>query len=183
MTELGIWMVGVGALGVLGKAALVAAPSGTRRALAAFPRNVWLGRVLAAVALAWSTALVMDMPLGFVEPYKMGLYGVGPIVYCLVIFLMDELLAARALGGLLLLVAEPALAATRAPGLSAWRLVIVALAYAWVVAGMALVLGPYWFRKTVEVVCRTDTRCRWVGGVGVGAGILMIVLGVTVFAR
>lgn len=183
MTEMGYWMLGVGAVCVLGHLALLGAPAATRRALAVFPRNAWFGRTLAVVAFAWSTRLVMDMPLGFVEPYKSWLYVVAPLVYLLVILLMDELLAARALGGLLLLVAEPVLAAARMPGLSAWRLVIVALAYVWIIAGMALVLGPYWFRKTVETTCRTDARCRLTGGVGLGLGILMVVLGLTVFAR
>ena len=182
MTELSNWMVGIGAVYVLGNGALLVTPSGARQVLAVFPRNAWLGRMLAVVALAWSMRLVMDMPLGFVEPYKPWLYVIGPVVYFLVVLLMNDLLAARAFGGLLLLVAEPVLASTRVPGLSAWRLVIVALAYAWVVAGMALVLGPYWFRKTVETVCRTDARCRLVGSIGLGLGILMIVLGVTVFA-
>lgn len=182
MTEFGNWMVGIGAVCALGHAALLAVPSGARKALDGFPRNAWLGRMLTVVALAWSTRLVMDMPMGFVDPYKDWLYVAGPVVYFLVIFLMGELLAARALGGLLLLVAEPVLSAARVPGLSAWRLVLVALAYGWVIAGMALVLGPYWFRKTVEMVYRTDTRRSLVGGMGLGLGILMIVLGFTVFA-
>jgi hypothetical protein len=175
-------MVGVGALYLFGHAALLVAPVAARRALTAFPRHAWSGRVLAAVAMAWSVWLVREMPLGFVDPYKAWLYGVGPVVYLLVILLMDELLAARALGGLLLLVAEPALTATRVPGLAEWRLVLVAVAYSWVIAGMTLVLGPFWFRKTVETLCRTDTRCRWVGSLGLALALLMIALGVTVLA-
>lgn len=182
MTQAGYWMIGTGAVYAVAHAALAAAPAAARRALLSFPRNDWIGRVLALVALVWSALLVHDMPLGFVDAYKPGLYVVTPVIYVLVVVLMGELLAARAFGGLLLLVAEPLLATMRAPGLSSLRLPIVVLAYAWVVAGMALVLGPYWFRKTVEVVCRTDARCRVAGAAGLAVGLALIALGVTVFA-
>ena len=183
MTQLGIWMIGTGTLIGAGALLLLAAPAAATRALAAFPRNVWAGRVLAAVALAWSAWLAWDMPMGFVDAYKQWLYVLTPVVYLLVVWLMEEMLAARAIGGLLLLVAEPALAAAREPGLPAWRLIMVVLVYAWVVAGMALVLGPYWFRKTAEVLCRSGNRCRKMGAVGLAAGILLAALGSTVLAR
>lgn len=176
-------MVGTGALYGSAHMALILAPAAARRVLAAFPRNKWLGRALALVALAWSVRLVMDMPLGFVEPYKRWFYLIGPLAYVLIIFLLDELLAVRAFGGLLLLVAEPVLFSAREPGLSDWRLPMVVVAYTWVVAGMVLVLGPYWFRKTVEVICRTDARCRVTGAVGLAIGVWLLVLGLTVFAR
>ena len=183
MRQLGYWMLGTGAVYVAAHLALVAAPAAARRVLAAFPRNAWVGRALALGTLVWSAFLVNDMPLGFVDPYKGWLYAVTPVVFVLVVLLMGELLAARAFGGLLLLLAEPILASAREPGLSAWRLTMVALAYAWVVAGMVLVLGPYWFRKTAEVVCRTDARCRLAGAAGVVVGVVLVGLGATVFAR
>ena len=183
MTELGIWTMGTGTVVGAGALLLLAAPSAVARVLAAFPRNIWAGRVLAAVALVWSAWLAWDMSLGFVDAYKQWLYVLTPVVYLLVVWLMEEMLAARALGGLLLLVAEPVLAATRQPGLPAWRLAMVALVYAWIVAGMALVLGPYWFRKTAEVLCNSENRSRKIGAVGLAAGILLVALGSTVLAQ
>ncbi len=183
MTQLGIWAIGVGTVFGAGSLLLLSAPAAAARALAAFPRNVWVGRVLAAAALAWSAWLAWDMPMGFVDAYKQWLYVLTPLVYLLVVWLMDEMLAARAFGGLLLLVAEPVLAAARQPGLSDWRLTLVGLVYIWVVAGMALVLGPYWFRKTAEVMCRSEDRSRMAGAVGLAIGILLVVLGPTVLAR
>lgn len=183
MTQLGFWMIGTGT--VFGAAALLllAAPAAMTRALVAFPRNVWVGRGLAAVALGWSAWLAWDMPMGFVDAYKQWLYVLTPVVYLLVVWLMEDMLAARAFGGLLLLVAEPVLSAARQPGLPAWRLTMVVLVYAWIVAGMALVLGPYWFRKTVEPLCRSGDRCRKMGAVGLAIGILLAALGSTVLAR
>ena len=183
MTQLGLWAIGVGTVFGAGSLLLLTAPAAAARALAAFPRNLWVGRALAAVALAWSAWLAWDMPMGFVDAYKQWLYVLTPVAYLLVIWLMDEMLAARAFGGLLLLVAEPVLAAARQPGLSNWRLTLVVLVYVWVVAGMALVLGPYWFRKTAEVLCRSDDRCRKAGAVGLAVGIMLAALGSTVLAR
>ena len=66
-----------------------------------------------------------------------------------IIFLMDELLAARAFGGLLLLAGNPVLLAARwAP--TPWRLVMPTLVYIWVLAGMILVLSPWRLRKALE---------------------------------
>ena len=168
---------------------LAAAPGFSRRALAAFPRNEWAGRILSAIAIAWSAVLVKDMPLGWFDAHKNWLYVAGPVVYLLVIFLMDELLAVRALGGLLLLIAEPVLASARLPLLSSVhfhpesaRLVPVLLAYVWVGIGTVLVLAPYWFRKTVERLCGTDLRCRLSGAAGLAIGILLLVLAKAVFA-
>lgn len=183
MTEFGYWAIGTGVVYLLGHMALVVTPGASRRALAAFPRHAWLGRILALVALAWSVRLAMDMPMGFVEPYKRWFYVLGPVVYLLTVKFMDELLAARAFGGLLLLIGEPILAASREPGLAATRLVLVTLVYVWVVAGMALVLGPYWFRIGVERVLGTDARCRVAGAAGVLMGLVLLALGATGFAR
>ena len=174
---------------VLAHVPLAAAPGPARKALAAFPRNGWAGRILCAIALAWSAVLVKEMPLGWFDAHKDWLYVAGPVAYVLVVVFMDELLAARALGGLFLLMAEPVLAAAREPFLSsvqfhpaAARLVPVLLAYGWVGIGTALVLAPYWFRKSMERLCGTDRRCRLFGLAGVAIGLLLIVLALSSFA-
>jgi hypothetical protein len=179
----------VGAAYVVAHLPLVAAPGPARKALAAFPRSAWAGRLLSALALAWSALLVKEMPLGWFDAHKDWLYVAGPLAYILVVLFMDELLASRALGGLFLLMAEPVLAAAREPLLSSvqfhpgWaRLVPVLLAYGWVGIGTALVLAPYWFRKGMERLCGSDSRCRLFGLTGLAIGILLIVLALAVFA-
>jgi hypothetical protein len=165
--------------GVVGLSLLIS-PGGTRKAVKAFPRHVWSGRILAALDMAWSVYLVQDMPLGWFDAYKGWLYVAGPILYGLIVLFMEELLAARALGGLLLLVASPILeaAAFRTESL---RLVVVVMAYAWVLAGMALVLAPYRFRKSAEVLVTTTGRCRGLGGLVLAFGIVLVGLGWRVF--
>lgn len=171
----------VGAVYVLTHLPLVTAPAASRRVLTAFPRNEWAGRILAAIALAWAAVLVKEMPLAWFDQHKDWLYVVAPAVYMLTVLFMGDLLAVRALGGLLLLVADPVMSAARFHP-SAARLVLVLLAYGWVGVGTLLVLTPYWFRKTVERLCSDDGRCRLLGAAGIGVGAFLVVLGLTVFA-
>ncbi len=173
--------LGLGVAHLLAGVMLVVAPEVAREGLARFPRHVWMGRLLSAIALGWSAVLVWEMPLGWFDAYKGWLWVGVPLIYLLVIVLLDELLAARALGGLCLLLPAPLLEMARFHP-SAWRLFPVVLAYIWVVLGMALVLGPYRFRKWAAVFCSTDGRCRGVGVVVAGLGVLLLGLALTVFA-
>ena len=130
--------------------------------------------------LVWSAWLVMHMPLGPFDRYKPFLYVVAPVLFFLIVHFMDELLAARALGGLLLLVASPLLDAAR-PHESEFRLVVAALAYILAIKGMALVLCPYLFRKATSWWARNDAWCRAGGLVGLALAAFLIVLAVTVY--
>lgn len=171
------------ALGVvhgLAGALLAVAPSMARGAAQRFPRNPWAGRILAALAMAWSLILVREMPLGWFDAYKGWLWAVAPVSYLLIVLFLDELLASRALGGMLLLVANPILEAARFQG-SAWRLAPVILAYVWVILGMALVLAPYRFRKWAGILCANDGRCRTLAVVFLAMGGLFLWLSVRGF--
>ena len=180
LAELSFW---IGGIYVALHLPLVLVPQTVRKILKVFPRNFLVGSVLAAMALAWSAVEVNAMPLGnFIGDYKWLLWILAPVVLGLIMVFMNELLAPRALGGLLLLVANPVLSiqclsASRATWL------IAGLAYIWVVAGTLLVLSPYRFRHVVEKYCSTDVRCRVAGALGVTVGGILILLGLTVFAR
>ena len=89
---------------------------------------------------------------------------------------LDEMLASRSLGGLLLLIANPILYSARWHD-STWRLVMPVLAYVIVVIGMTLVLSPYRFRDAVSVVASTPARCRLLGLSGLVIGGVVIALG------
>lgn len=169
-----------GAIGLVLGLFFLGAPARARATLKAFPRNIRVGAVLAAVALAWSAMEVNKMPLGFVDAFKVWLWILGPLVYFLVMVFMNELLAPRALGGLLMLSASPVLELQRVNG-SGWTVVLAVLAYAWVVAGMILVLSPYRFRQVAERFCGSDAACRLNGVCWVVLGGLMLGLGELVF--
>lgn len=179
LSELSLW---IGGIYVALHLPMVVAPQAVLKFFRIFPRNFWMGAVLAAVALVWSALEVNSMPLGnFIGSYKWLLWIIAPVVYGLILMFMNELLAPRALGGLLLLLANPVLSiqclhASRATWL------IAGLAYVWVIAGAWLVLSPYRFRHAVEAACATDRRCRSAGAAGVLMGCLLMGLSMTLFA-
>jgi len=79
-----------------------------------------------------------------------------------------------------LLVAAPVLDAARFHP-SPWRLVMVTMAYLWVVAGLVLVSNPWWFRKWTAPLVATDRRIRLTATAGLLAGLGLVVLGLTVY--
>ena len=161
-------------------APLLLAPAVSRKFLAAFPRSRVFAWLLTAVDLAWSAWLLYHAPLGRFECVKDFLFILTPAAFFLVVFFMDELLAARALGGLLILVPAPLLNAARWHD-SALRLTVVMLAYVLAIQGVMVVLSPYKFRKTVQRLAGNDFACRVMGIVGVAVGLLVLALGLTVF--
>ena len=177
-----LWQVVVlmgGILAVAG-AALLVAPGALRRGLAALPRSAAVGRILAAVDLAWAAWLLFHTPLGRFEHLKPLIYILTPVSYLAVIGYMEDLLAARALGGFLLLAPAPVLAVARWHP-SGWRLVVVVLCYAMAVAGIALVLSPYLLRKWLSRLVRDEGACRVCGFVVVLMGGCLLFLGASVF--
>ena len=172
--------IAMGGLYCLVHLPLIVTPVLTRRVLCAFPRNRVTGAVLSAVALVWAAWNVNAMPLGMIDNYKVWLWVLCPVVYLLVLWFMNELLAVRALGGILMLAACPVLEIQRLNG-SCWTWVLAGLAYVWVLAGMIFVLSPYRFRHAIERCCTNDGICRILGAAGVLAGALLIGLGVKVF--
>lgn len=178
--SLTLWSVllGLGLIAV--HVPLVAAPAWVRRIAVSFPRTPWCGWLLAAVDLAWAAWLLSEVPLGRFEGVKDYLPLLTPVAFVVVAVFVDELLAARALGGLFVLVPAPLLDAARWNP-SSWRLAVVVIAYVMVVAGMTLLLSPYWFRKTVQGLLARDSLRRGVAWAGCLVGIGLIVLGLTVY--
>lgn len=180
MSELSVTAMIFGSLLAILYAPFVFFPEKALRTLRGFHRNVWAGRILAAIALIWSGWLFHKTPLPWFEPFKMWLIPIGLVVFVLLIWLMRELLAPRALGGLLLLAPAPLLtAAFQQP--SPWRLVVVVLAYVMAVKGLLLALNPYMFRKAVARWATGPRVCRIIGTVGMALGLFVVFLGFTVY--
>lgn len=180
MTKLATAATIVGTLAGVSGLACVVVPGRVREWLRAFPREVWGGRILSAACLLWVGAIVLHAPLGRFEGLKPLSYVVVPVVFLAIIFLMSELLAARALGALLLLAANPVLRAAFVHPAPA-RLVMTAMAYAWVIAGILLVLSPYRFRQAAAFWITTDKRCRLAGLLRLAAAALLLGLGLRVY--
>jgi hypothetical protein len=169
-----------GVLAALG-AAVMAAPAACRRAADGFPRNRLSGWALTAVAAVWSALLLQEEHLGALDSLKPLLPLLTPVTILLVVVFLDELLAARALGAVLCLLPAPMLDAARGHP-SPWRLWIVLSAYLMAIKGMALVLSPHLFRRTVAFAAGgSPPRLRWWGAACLAWGCVALVLAAAVF--
>jgi len=157
-------------LGVLAAGSLAAAsafflaPAGTKRALARFPRSRKWGLVLAAAAYAGAAAAIWVCDLGRFDAWKPALLPLAGLSFAATAAYLDELLAPRALGGLMLLAASPWLDAIRWADV-AGRNVLAAAIYAGILAGGALVAAPWLFRRAAEALTATGARLRAVSAV------------------
>jgi hypothetical protein len=169
---------GMVAIGFCG--ASLAAPQAMLGALSRFPRSRPAGWILTCVDLVWSGILLYHVELGRFNGLKPYLWILVPVVVVLVVRHMAELLASRALGGLLILVPAPLLAAARWHP-SPFRYAILILAYAMAVKGVVLVLAPYLFRSAVEFWRRRAGGYRAASVAGLLLGVLLTVLAFTAF--
>lgn len=164
---LGIAMVTIHAL------ALVNADS-LRACLPRLPRSRPAGLALLTLAAIWAFWLVATMDLGEFDKYRTLGMLIVPAAYFISIQFVDEFLAVRASGMLCLLAAEPFLeAAFLRPETS--RLLIVVLAYAWIVLGMFWVGMPYVMRNQIAWITQSGGRWKLAcfGGIAYGAAILV----------
>lgn len=142
--------------------------------LKSFPRSKTIGTALLAIDAIWAFLLIANMDLGEFTHLRTKLLIVVAVATFLTWRFVDEFLAVRALGMLLLLVAEPVLEATfLRPETS--RLFLVVLAYAWVVLGMFWVGMPYLLRDQIGWIGKSDSRWRMACGAGVIYGVLLVV--------
>jgi len=154
----------------------LAAPGAARALARRFPRSAAAGWFLTALDIGWVIWIVKHAALGRFEHLRAPIYILAPVAVVLVAKYMDELLAPRALGGLLLLIPTPVLGMVRWSD-SGLRLVVVVCCYLLVLAGMALVLGPYHFRKFTAWWIASDGRCRAGGAALLAAGAALAAVG------
>ena len=174
------WSLGGSGAAALGWGAFaLAKPEAAKGALKAFPRNRWAGGVLAAVACAWAGGIgwggggggrggggggggggvggggergAFQFVHGWVPVLAVALFGA-----C--VWALEELLAARMLGGLMLLAADPVLDGIRWAG-GAWEYVMAGVAYGVIVAGALWLLHPWRFRTWAEKLGATAGRWK-----------------------
>ena len=134
-------------------------PAAVRGALACFPRSRPAGIVLLTIAFTWSFWLLATMEMGEFSGFRRPLMIALPIGYVLVLRFVNEFLAVRALGILLLLAAEPLLEAAflrYEPS----RLLVTVFAYLLIVKGLFWVTMPYLLRDHIAWASRNTAR--WV---------------------
>lgn len=139
-----------------------------------FPRNRAAGIVLMTINAIWAWWVVSSMDLGEFTALKQKILFVIPIAYLLVVFFVEEFLAVRALGTLMLLAACFVLDA-------AWfkfpetfpqtKLLLPVIAYVWIIIGMFWVGMPYLMRDQISWLNKRSSRWKGVciGGIFYGA--------------
>ena len=146
--------------------------------LRALPRSKPLGVVLLTIASAWFFWLVWTMDLGEFSNWRQRVLVATPIAWWLAWKYVDEFLAARALGMLVLLGAEPLLeAAFLRPEMS--RLFLVTLVYVWVAFALFWVGMPYTLRDQIAWITGAEKRWRAAVFAGLAYGALLLVLPLT----
>ena len=181
MNRLALTSTIIGAIVVVARAPGLVVPDRFRAASLKFPRSVFWGRVLMALAAVWVgivmfTAADKDWPSWARPAIVIGV----PIVYVLVIKYADQFLSFRGLAVLLLLAAKIMVDAADASNLPS-RLVVTTLAYIWVVAAMWMAIVPHLFRDLLGWSMANNTRCRVVCSIGVALGALLLALGLFVY--
>jgi len=139
----------------------------------AFPRSRGAATVLIVVAAVWSFLLVQSIDLGEFSPLR-NVMLVAIIAGAVLSWIyVPEFLAVRALGMLLLLAAEPLLeSAVLRHEVS--RLLLVVLAYAWVIAGLFCVGMPYLLRDAIQWVTSDRNRLKFGALAGTVYGIALL---------
>lgn len=155
-------------------------PSGFAAAARKFPRSQTWGFLLMGLATVWFLWNVSNESISDFAAYKnLMLLGFGAVGVLTCIFVQD-FLAVRGLAVVLLLVAKLMLDTARWHD-SQWRLVISTLAYIWIFAGMWFTISPWRLRDLIQWSTATERRIRLGSAVRLAVGMLVLVLGLTVF--
>ncbi len=145
-----------------------------------FPRSRGWGVTLLTIAAAWSLWLMMTMDLGEFTSKRPILIALVPIAYVLTLFFVEEFLAIRALGMVLLLVSCVVLDAAYLSADPA-RLPLVALAYFWIVEALFCVGKPYLLRDVIGWMTEKTGRLKLASFAGIAFGVLLIGIAVARF--
>lgn len=124
------------------------------RLVGKLPRAYAVGVVLSAICWIWVMAQLLLFPidfLAFLTPMRVIVGGIACMV--LTWLLLDNLLCARAIGGLLMLWPMPVILAVREQ-VTLWREVPVVVGYLSLTFGMTVVFYPWIFRKLCELVVK-----------------------------
>ncbi len=145
-----------------------------------FPRYTPIGFVLVLAATAWFEYYVNIESVSEFAAFKgylllfFALVGIGVCIF------VQDFLPIRGLAALMLLAAKLMVDTARWVD-TEWRLVIVTWAYIWVIAGMWFTVSPWRLRDLINWATANEERTRLLSGIRFVFGVLVIVLGVTVY--
>lgn len=146
---------------------------GCQKWLKSFPRSRMAGTVLIIIAGLWCLILVRTMDLGEFARLRNFMTIAVVVGSFLAWRYMEEFLAVRALGIIAMLAAEPLLEAAFLKT-DPTRLVLVLLAYAWIVLGLFWVGIPWVLRDQIRWLTAQMSRFRTAAFAGVAYGIVVL---------
>lgn len=170
----------IGALTTTGGLIGVLRPDLVKRFVELFPRSVVPAWVFTAICCLLGAKEALAMNMGFLDTYKQYIYFIAPAVFIASVVYMNELLAPRALGGFLLLIAVPILQIARWHE-SEWRLMVVVLVYLWILYGLVLLMSPWWFRKLYKPFLENGLLFKATAYGKTAFGIILLLLGIFVY--
>jgi hypothetical protein len=144
-------------------------------------RSLMAGGILTALAGAWSVWLVSSMDLGEFSKLENTFITILVVGTILTILFVQDFLFVRALGMILLLGACILLDAAF-PVEQPLKIVVVLLAYFWIVAGMVFVTSPYLLRELLRMGYKDSVSSRVLNGLGGIIGIILVVLAFTAYS-
>lgn len=166
-------MLAVGVLLIIAHAFALLRPNATREFLRTLPRSRSVGFVLLLIVTIWSWLLAKNIDLGEFSNWRPKVLIFIPVAAWLTWQYVEEFLAARCLGMLALLAAEPLLeAAFLRPEFS--RLFLVTLVYAWVSFALFWIGMPYTLRDQIAWVTKNESRWKAAALAGIGYGVLLL---------
>jgi len=170
----------IGILATAGGLAGVLRPDLIKKFAELFPRSTVPAWIFTALCCWLGAKEALGMNMGFLDAYKKYIYILSPAVFIASVVYMKELLAPRALGGFLLLIAVPILQISRWHE-SAWRLVVVILGYLWIIYGLVLLMSPWYFRKTYAPFMKNEALLKTAAIAKTVFGIALLLLGIFVY--
>ena len=172
---LGLFVALLNAVGVL-------KPKAFAEAARKFPRYTPVGYVLTLLGTFWFLYYLRQESVSDFANMKKYFYvifgGVG-LGTCLFV---RDFLPVRGLAVVLLLLAKLMVDTARWEETD-WRLVISAWAYVLILAGMWFTISPWRLRDILNWSVATESRTRLLSGVRMTFGLLVLVLGLTVFKQ
>src|SRR5262245_11284585 len=182
MPDIKLWTLSVllGLLLVAPNIYGVLRPAQFGEALRKFPRYTPAGYILMILATLWFLAYVKQESISDFANFKPFLFILFAAVGLGACLFVKDFLAVRGLAVVFLLLAKLLVDTARWVD-TEWRLVIVTWAYLMVIGGMWFTVSPWRLRDIIDWQTASEQRVRLLSGIRAAFGVLLIILGATVF--
>jgi hypothetical protein len=170
---IGLLAVGGGLVGII-------RPELIKRYAELFPRSLVPGWVFTVLCCWLGAKEAMAMNMGAVDVVKPYIPFIAVGVLAASVVYMKELLAPRALGGFLCLIAVPIVRTASTSGKPMFQ-ILVAVVYLWVILGIVLLMSPWYFRKIYAPILANAALFKSMAFAKTALGMVFILLGIFIY--